>query len=241
MLLQKQAEIEQDLKKDLESARGIFAKLLESRPADLPSRVLAASLEERDGRPERALEILKDGLNHSSFDPGLHFRIANLMAMLGNGTESEIISHFDAAMLGSIREIKPRMAYAAYLFSIGKYDEAQGRFSDLDRLVVGSRAARSVSFFAYPGIVQRYEGKVVRLWHSSGRVEHRLAAVTLHFNLSELKAHQRNKLSVGATISYKIGFNLRGPIATAVQIVAEGQDSPHQAVLPFAEANGHSA
>jgi tetratricopeptide (TPR) repeat protein len=225
MLLQKQAEIEQDVLEDADKAREIFATILQQRPSDITSRFLAATLEEKEGRPERALELLKAGLDDSPYDPRLHFRVAHLMAENNAGSQTDIRSHFDAAMLGSLRDIRPRIAYGAFLFSIGDHSASQARFAELDKVVTTKREANELSRFNYGTLRGNFEGRVENLTYSAGWVEFGQGATSVFFNPRATKKQIRDKLYVGVMIRFRIAFNQRGPVAIDVTL-ADGKSAP---------------
>lgn len=216
MLLQKQAEIEQNVLDDADRARSIFATILENRPSDLRSRFLAATLEEKERKPEQALGILKAGLDDSPYDPQLHFRIAHLMAESQSGTDSEIRSHFDAAMLGSLRDIRPRIAYGAYLFSMGDFSASRSRFAELNKLATTKNDANQLRSFKYGNLCDDFEGRIETLTYNAGWVEFSRGAASVYFNPRIASKQINEPLFAGVTISYKIAFNLRGPVATEV-------------------------
>jgi tetratricopeptide (TPR) repeat protein len=125
MLLQYQGELEQKLGNP-EEARIAFHRALKDKPGALITRFMAARLEEQVGHPENGLKLLEDGLADSANSPELHYRIAVLMAVLQPGRENEIRAHFEAALLGPIRNYLPRLAFGAYLFSKRDFAKAGG-------------------------------------------------------------------------------------------------------------------
>jgi hypothetical protein len=213
MLLQKQAEIEQDVLQHPDAARKIFAQIFEQRPGDTASRFLAATLEEQEGHPEAALAVLLAGVDSAQNDHHLRYRIARLMSEHDAGSDSEIRGHFDAAMLGSIRNVVPRIAYAAYLFSRGDYPAMNKRFAELNR-VPATKHERNRSYtFNFANIRDRMDGRVTALSHSSGRVEVNQGETEVFFSPLNAKAAVRANLSVGTRVSFSLVFNMKGPVA----------------------------
>jgi tetratricopeptide (TPR) repeat protein len=213
MLLQKQAEIEQDILQHPDAARKIFAQIFEQRPGDTASRFLAATLEEQQGHPEAALAVLLGGVDSAANDHHLRYRIARLMAEHDAGSDSEIRGHFDAAMLGSIRNVVPRIAYAAYLFSGGDYQAANKRFAELDRVPATRHERNRWYTFNFANIRNRMEGRITSLTYNSGRIEVNQGETEVFFSPLSVKAAVRSNLSIGSRASFNIAFNMKGPIA----------------------------
>ena len=116
MLLQYLGQLEQDVYGDRERARSIFAQVLDTKPGDTVTRFMASRLEEKEGNPDRALSLLLEGLEVTPHDHELHRRIArSAMATIHPEREVEIRHHFEAALLGPLRNYRPRLGYAAYL------------------------------------------------------------------------------------------------------------------------------
>jgi hypothetical protein len=219
MLLQLQAEVEQNVLANPGKARHIFSVILAQKPGDLVSRFLAAALEERERRPADALAILIKGLDESPFDPQLHYRISRLMVDTGLGTDSEIRAHFDAALLGPIREVRPRLTYAAYLFAQGEYERAAKEFALLDQLDLPRTERNEVHRFTFSQLNERHQGRVTRVGYSTGAVEFGRGATEIFFAPRQAIKAVRENLHVGLQVTFDIGFNLRGPIALNLRFV----------------------
>lgn len=216
MLLQYQGELEEKFGTP-ENARSAFAQALMQKPGDIVIRIMAARLEEREGDAPQALEILLQGLNMSRGRTDLHSRIALLMAMVQPDNDAAIRSHFDAAMLGPLRNYSPRLAYGAYLFSRKAYEKSREQFARLDELVVPNRERFEIRKYTYGALRERHKGRISRLSYSYSLVEFDQGAEQVYFPVRELPAEVSDVLSVGDVVSYEIGFNLRGPIAIAMQ------------------------
>lgn len=234
MLLQYQADLEQSVLGNPENARVIFARILHDKPGDTVTRFLAAKLEERQGRLEKALEILLQGLDAQPFDPKLHFRIAELMAVIRPEQDAQIRSHFDAALLGPIRNYRPRLTYGAYLFAQRDFEKANQQFELLDQLVVSNRERYDVRRFDLGFLNDRHTGRVRRLSYGYGTIEFAQGATEVFFSPSQVPKPIARKLRIGQTISFEIRFNLKGAIAMGIRLT----DEPAQLLLTLATNNG---
>ena len=225
MLLQRQAELVQSVDKDIDRAREIFDEILEKRPGDTSSRFLAAQLAIQKQDPGSALSILVDGLRFDSTDPRLHFEVADLMAKSGGYDFERVKGHFDAALLGSIRELRPRLAYGAYLFLHEKYAESSAVFDEVSSLDLGRRRSKSTFGFDYGWLPKRLDGKVAVLTHSYGRIDFNKGAVSIYFSRRDIRKPSAPVLQVGSVVSFDLRFNDRGPIAVGIDI--EATDNLH--------------
>ncbi|MCO5216698.1 MAG: hypothetical protein M9953_02915 [Thermomicrobiales bacterium] len=231
MLLQKQAELVQTFDKDNDKARLIFQKLLEGRPGDTASRLLATRLELRERRYKEALDILVDGLAHDGTNPTLHYEIAHLMATDGSYSFERVKGHFEAALLGSIREIKPRLSYGAYLFSQGRYSESTKVFDEISAADLGKRRLRNTMSFEYGGLSGKLTGKVISLSHASGRIDYDHGATSIFFSMRDVKTKVNIDVQRDSMVIFELRFNDRGPIAVAVETSSHTRDIETQIPL----------
>ncbi len=234
MLLQFQADLEQRVLGNPENAREIFAKILHDKPGDTVTRFLAAKLEERQGRLEQALEILLRGLDTQPYEPKLHFRIAELMAVVRAERDAEIRSHFEAALLGPIRDYRPRLTYGAYLFAQRDFEKANQQFAMLDQLVVANRERYEPRRFEFGLLKDRHTGRIRRLSYGYGTVEFAQGAAEVFFSPLQMPKLIGRKLRIGQVISFEIRFNLKGAVAVGIDLA----DEPAQLALTLTTNNG---
>jgi Tfp pilus assembly protein PilF len=100
---------------------------------------MAARLEESHGDAGKALALLRQGLETSAQNPELHYRIAELMARIQPDQDVSIRQHFEAGLLGPVRNYRPRLAYGTYLFSQNDFERADEQFSQLLISAQGSK------------------------------------------------------------------------------------------------------
>jgi len=217
MLLQYLGEIEATFG-DADKARRAFGRALVEKPGAIMTRFMAARLEEREGNPEQALQILEQGLTVTPQDFELHYRIATLLAMLHPERDKVVRSHFEAALLGPLRDYRPRLAYGAYLFSQKDFSQATEQFTKLDATVVSSKERFEMRKFPYGSLTERQNGRVKNLSFNYSDVEFSQGAVNIFFSLRQLPKNIRYQLHIGSQISFEIAFNLKGPVATAIQL-----------------------
>ena len=226
MLLQYQAELEQSVFDNPDSARALFARILFEKPGDVVTRFMAAKLEENQGELEQALILLKGGLETQPFDPKLHFRISQLMARLHPEAKNEICGHFEAALLASARDFQPRLAYGAYLFSQREFAKAKEQFAALDQLVVPNRVRFEPRYVDFGTLSKRHSGVIRSLSYDHGIIEFSNGEAEIHFNTPQLPFHVRKCLNVGTRIGFDIRFNLKGPVAINVSLAAVSDQLP---------------
>jgi cytochrome c-type biogenesis protein CcmH/NrfG len=241
MLLQYQAELEQKVLGNPDKARSIFTEILREKPGDVVSRFLAARLEERQGRQAKALEILLEGLDAGVIDLRLQFRIAALMAAEQPELDAEIRSHFEAAMLGPVRDYRPRLTYAAYLFSQRDFEKAAQQFAKLDELIVSNRERFDHRQFDFGFLKERQTGRIRHLSYGYSSVEFGQGATEIFFSLRYAPEPIAQALWVGRQVSFDIRFNLKGPVAINLRLVdppREGQSTIDQQLELFSGRNG---
>ncbi len=179
---------------------------------------MAARLEEKQGDPHPALELLEQGLETSPHSAELHFRVAKLMARLYPGRSQEIRQHFEAALLGPIRNYWPRLTYAAYLFSCGEFYQSSSHFAAMDDLVVSNRERFEVHHFRFGELESRHSGAIRRLSDNYSSVEFKQGATEVYIPRRNIAQNLATQLDVEVIINFRIGFNLKGPLATDITL-----------------------
>ncbi len=222
MLLQYQGEMEETLGNP-GKARIAFARALGEKPGDLTTRFMAARLEEREGFPQRALELLEGGLETSPQDPRLHYRLAVLMATVQPQRDLEVRRHFEAALLGPLRNYQPRLAYGAYLFSRGDFQKAAAQFAELDDVLVPNRERFEMRKFPFGQLNGRHAGRIRRLSYTHGFVDFGQGGTEVFFSMRQLPPQLARALYVGRPVSFDIRFNLKGAVATALALTSPAQ------------------
>ncbi len=217
MLLQYLAQLEQRFG-NADQARHAFSRALREKPTDITTRMMAARLEEREGKPEAALQLLEDGLSFSADSPELHSRIAILMATVQFDRHAAITAHFEAALLGAIRNYTPRLAYGAYLFGAKKYADAQRQFAALEELVVPGSERLEIRHYKFGPTSKPYEGRVRRISTGWSSVEIDQGATEVYFAYRQLPVPLAEKLKAGSLVTFGIGFNLKGAVALDLAI-----------------------
>jgi tetratricopeptide (TPR) repeat protein len=212
MLLQYLGQLEEKFGNP-DRAREAFGRALREKPSDVITRFMAARLEERDRKPDRALEILEKGLDYSADHPELHSRIATLAAQVQPNRDADIRAHFEAALLGPFRNYWPRLAYAAYLFSRQDYAKSHDEFARLEELVVPGTERMEIRRFKFGRLVERFSGRVRRVSFGYSSVEVDKGATEVYFASRQLSPGLMEKLTSGTAVTFSIGFNLKGPIA----------------------------
>lgn len=214
MLLQLQAKLEEEAG-NIEGAREAFDAALARETVGIGTRFMAARLEERSGNPQRALALLEAGLATAGESPELHFRIARLLAELEPDRALDTRNHFEAALLGPVRKYLPRLTYAAYLFGQGDFEKARQQFAELENLQVPGAIRHRTHQFAFSGLRDRVSGRIVRVFPTYAWIEFgRGAAQVFWLWRSGSNAQPPQE---GGTVTYQIGFTLRGPVAVDVR------------------------
>jgi tetratricopeptide (TPR) repeat protein len=208
-----------------ERARKAFRAALSVKPADVVTRFMAARLEERTNNPETALDLLIEGLATAAQDPELHYRIALLMAMHRSDRGDEINAHFEAAELGPARNYMPKLAHGAFLFSKGEYQRARNKFSELEDVVVGSEERFTAHWFRFGDLENRQTGRLIRRGYSFAIVEFDQGASNVFLPFRDLRREVARDFAVGRLITFRLAFNLKGPVALEPTVATSAKAS----------------
>jgi len=215
MLVQALAELERR-RGNVGEARALYRKALARNAAALPTRLLAASLEERAGDRAAAIQILKEGLGVSGASPELHYRLALLLAEVDPASESAIRGHFEAAVLGRQQDYRARLAFAAYLFERGHYVESEAEREPFSQLLLTSSERNKPRRFRYGRFLQRHEGSVIRLSQGGAFLAFDRNATSVYWRWRELD-DAPDYARPGVPLTFGLGFNLRGGVALDVR------------------------
>jgi tetratricopeptide (TPR) repeat protein len=175
-------------------------------------------LEERAGRLAEALDLLVAGLEKTPQDPELHYRIALVMAEVQGERANEIRSHFQAALLGPVRNYRPRLSYGAYLFSLGQYENAKEQFDRLESLEVSNRERFEARSFNFGSLGEPQAGRISRRSSTFAIIEIDRGATTVFMSLWGMAEEQKGGLSAGRAVRFRLAFNLKGALAVDVQV-----------------------
>ena len=221
MLVQYLAELENRLGNRSE-ARMLLDGALKGRPGDVRMRLLAARLASLDKDSDAQIAQLRAGLSVSPDAWELHFALAQVLARMQPADIDEVTRHFRSAVLAPVRRYRPRLAYAAWLFSLGRYEDADEQFAQLEQVEVSSRERREPRTFPFLDVPGRHEGRITRLSYHNGHVEYDGGATRLFFRRDDTPSRGAG-IRPGALASYEVSFNLKGPVAVRLRAIQRPQ------------------
>ena len=210
MLMQYRATLE-DQTGNRAEARQLLDAALRERPDDVPMRVMAARIAERDADLGGAIEILRKGVETTPDAWELHYALAQALTKDDGADRDEITRHFAASLLAPTRRYRPRLAYAVWLFSLGEYTKAADQFSRFESLEVPVSERFEARTFRFGTLGDKHRGRVTRLSYANGHVEFDGGGTRIFFRTRDLPdgATVRN----GSELEYDLRFNLLGPLA----------------------------
>ncbi|MFA4928770.1 MAG: SIR2 family protein [Patulibacter sp.] len=221
MLHHYRAALEDDLG-NRQEARTLLAAALRDKPEDISLRLMASRLADRASDPEAAIALLREGLEtapDASDAWEMHYQLALLLERGSDASPDEVKRHFSAALLAPLRRYRPRLAYAAWLFSIGDYDAADRQFAKLQEIEVPARERTDSRQFQFGDLGTRHVGRVSRVSMDRAWTEFDGGATRVFFRRWDLQDHEA-PLSIGSRVSYSLRFNFRGPVAKDVEVLA---------------------
>jgi tetratricopeptide (TPR) repeat protein len=211
MLQQYRAYLE-DAEGNQAEAWDLLDAALRDRPDDVPMRVMAAGIAERRGRADDAIATLRQGVVAAPDAWELHYRLALLLAQEPDASATMVSRHFSAAMLAPARRYRPRLMYGAWLFTQGRYEQADEQFERLSSLEVPANERFEPRRVNFGGTGKRCSGRLTRLAYRSGHIEHDGGATRIFFRTRDV-ATGTAELRVGTVLTYDVRFNLLGPVA----------------------------
>jgi tetratricopeptide (TPR) repeat protein len=217
MLWQLQGQLEQAVG-TLEGARDAFRKVLKERPSDVVTRLLFAKLEESEGEVDVALNLLRDGLASAGNDRRLRHQLGIMLLKHQPSQTTEIETHLKAAVMIPGNDYMPRFHLACFLFQTGDYPGAYQNFEVLNEIDIPRAEANQVRWIIRDeaGNPKNFTGQIANLGYDYGFIKSEFPR-DMYFNRWALPAEDRDQIRLNTSVRFRVGFNVRGPVAMNVQ------------------------
>jgi hypothetical protein len=168
------------------------------------------------------VSTLRTALEHNPSVRELHFDIALALTDVSPDADQagaeEIIYHLRRAFVPGDKNYQAQFLYARELCIVNKYEDARPIFATLAEARVPFQQKTEVGNYVMnsDGSRRRMHGSVTVLKPSYGFLQCNSPALSAYFD-PEASEVTLAEIQVGVPVSFELGFNLRGPVATNIQ------------------------
>jgi tetratricopeptide (TPR) repeat protein len=206
-----------------ERAENSFRRAFEANPRSTLVARRLARIQRSKGAYSDAVSTLRRSLEANPSSRELQFELASsLMEAAPNADQTnadEILYHLQRSFSPGDRNYQAQFLFARQLCIVGRYDDATAIFARLREVKVSFQ--QKVEARAYlrdaDGRNLRFEGTLITLKPSFGFVKSDRLKLSAYFEVREA-AMSSSDVSIGASVSFDLAFNLRGPVATEVRL-----------------------
>lgn len=211
------AQLLEDEKRALDALQSAF----EVNPGRSFVAVRLANSKNKQGATERAIEILKRSLSVNSASKETHFAIAKILQSKGEEENRDEISyHLKRSFTSGDSNLEAQFWCARHNFLFGDRQAGITAFRDLARTNISPEYRNRIK-----GIVNdknnteiRYRGTVKAINNGYCFINSPDFRADMFSHMNDFSEEDWSRLSSGSSVSFRLGFAFRGPIAFDVRL-----------------------
>ncbi len=206
-----------------DAAVSALKKAFERNPRnELVASRLASTLM-RDGKMDEGLAIMKRCLEQNPASKLIHYRIArHYIDQPSKASSRFVIDHLMRSFSPGDQNFEARFWLARELFVQGQIADASRYFEETKEAKISPKVRHQLrGFVTVEGNDRIFRGEIVRMEASYCWISCPEFGTKIFAHVSQSDASVWEELRLGMEVSYKIGFNMRGPQATILQVVRE--------------------
>ena len=204
---------------ETDKAASALGNAIRARPKNSGAYVRLAGIQRGASCLDECIKTLKQGLERFPENKQLHLEMGLALIVSTGSASEEVEYHLKSSYTGGDNNYDARFYCAEYLFWVGRTDEAQVLFDEINRSAppsyrtVASREddAITIHIAEHAGVVDTRKERFFFI--RSGSFPKSAFA---HY--SSLAGAAYDKLEVGRAVVFKIRFNRRGPEAASVKM-----------------------
>jgi tetratricopeptide (TPR) repeat protein len=206
-----------DSKRFLESLKKAFA----ANPRSTFVALRLARAHQQQGELNEAKDVLEKALDANRNERALHFAYAKLISDLGTATAGEMRYHLERSFTAGDSNYDAQIRYGRQLFLDGDVAESKKLFDRLKNIRVPAEVRNRL---LYP-LSEEFQGKIVKIESSYVFISRDGTADWIYCHISNVDDDVWSQLTLGARVSFKISFGVRGPNAHSVAIIGRQVES----------------
>lgn len=199
-------------------------KALAANPRSTLIAQRLARVQKSKGELEAAVVTLRASLEFNPGSQELHFNIAQaLMETAPDADQTaadDILYHLRRSFAPGDRNYQAQFLYARELCLVGKYEDAKPLFAKLSEARLPFQRKVAVGYFlrSDKGEPVLLGGSVLFVKSSYGFIHCHHPVLNAYFDRDDVEGTP-DDVSNGTTVSFKLGFNLKGPVAKDIQLL----------------------
>lgn len=224
MLLSLEGEIS-DALAQAERTETAFKRALKANPNSTLIARRLARIQSAKGAHSDAVETLRNSLEANPGSAETQYYLAQ--ALINSAPDAdqtsaeEILYHLRRAFVPGDKNFRAQFLYARELCIVGKYEEAKPIFAKLYEMKIPFDQKREVRLHLLyrSGGRRRLDGTISTLRPTFGFIQCAAPVLSAYFEIDELKSSP-DKITTGMPVFFELGFNLRGPFASNIELVS---------------------
>ncbi len=164
----------------------------------------------------KAKETLERALDANRSDRRLNFEYARLLIDLGGASGEQVAYHLKRSFTPGDSNYHAQLLYARQLFIDGDREDSRSMFRSLESAHVASELREALLY----SLEERFKGRVVRREASYSFIARDGVNDWIYAHRSNIGDDLWRGLGVGARVSFRIAFTLRGPRAFDVAVIS---------------------
>ena len=176
-----------------------------------------ARIQRQSASMDDCIATLNEGLERFHHDKDLHLEMALALFEALEGPDESIEYHFKSSYSPGDNKFDSRFFFAEYLFWVGRIEDAQAIFDEIDQLAPDKfRPNATKQDDLITGRIVDFSGIVISrkeryFFINSGSLPN---AVFAHY--SSIRETTYDEIKVGGKVKFRVRFNRKGPVAVDV-------------------------
>jgi tetratricopeptide (TPR) repeat protein len=202
-----------DSKRFVDSLKKAFA----ANPRSTFVALRLARAHQQQGELKEAKDVLQRALEANRNDRAVHFAYAKLISEMGTTTGEEIAYHLERSFTVGDSNYDAQIRYGRQLFVNGDVVGSKKLFERLKNISVPADVRKRL---LYP-LPEQFQGKIVKIESSYVFIARDGVADWIYCHISNVDVGDDvwNQLTLGARVSFRISFGVRGASAHTVAII----------------------
>ena len=204
---------------ETDKAAKALSDAIRARPRNGGVYVRLAGIQKRALSLEECIKTLKQGLDRFPDNKQLHLEMGLALIESGGKASEEVEYHLKSSYSVGDNNYDSRFYYAEYLFWVGRTNESQALFDEIDRSAQPSyRTLTSRGDDAITKRIAEFAGVVDTRKERFFFIRSGSFPKAAFSHYSSLEEATYGQLEVGRAVVFKLRFNRRGPVAVSVKM-----------------------
>jgi len=200
-----------------ERAKHVLTKASSLKNAKAGVFLRLAQVKSGAGDLDGAIKSLSEAISRNSNEKACHFELAMLLLQRDRAPSSEIEGHLRASYAVGDHAMDARFFHACYLFLIGKIEDCQSLFQEVDDKAPSAYRTRpDPDETVIDQLIGQQSGSVASIKQDFFFIQSGCYPTQIFAHSSSLAKADIDELSNGQAVKFRVRFNRKGPVAVTV-------------------------